>query len=65
MKKLGIIALSLFMQTVFAQTNRFVYQVTMKPTRPIKMRSKQRMHILIFPRKNRYSILKTELKEIL
>lgn len=30
MKKLGIIALSLFMQTVFAQTNRFVYQVTMK-----------------------------------
>jgi GLPGLI family protein len=31
MKKLGIIALSLFMQTVFAQTNRFVYQVTMKP----------------------------------
>ncbi|MDR6159546.1 GLPGLI family protein [Chryseobacterium sp. SLBN-27] len=31
MKKLGIIALSLFMQTVFAQANRFVYQVTMKP----------------------------------
>lgn len=30
MKKLGIIALSLFMQTIFAQTNRFVYQVTMK-----------------------------------
>lgn len=30
MKKLGIIALALFMQTVFAQTNRFVYQVTMK-----------------------------------
>ncbi len=31
MKKLGIIALSLFMQTILAQTNRFVYQVTMKP----------------------------------
>ncbi|UOU99212.1 GLPGLI family protein [Chryseobacterium daecheongense] len=30
MKKLGAIALALFMQTVFAQTNRFVYQVTMK-----------------------------------
>jgi len=30
MKKLGIIALALFMQTAFAQTNRFVYQVTMK-----------------------------------
>ncbi len=31
MKKLGIIALALFMQTTFAQVNRFVYQVTMKP----------------------------------
>ncbi|MEA1850126.1 MULTISPECIES: GLPGLI family protein [Chryseobacterium] len=31
MKKLGIIVLSLFMQTIIAQTNRFVYQVTMKP----------------------------------
>jgi GLPGLI family protein len=31
MKKIGIIALALFMQNVFAQTNRFVYQVTMKP----------------------------------
>lgn len=31
MKKLGIIALALFIQTFFAQTNRFVYQVTMKP----------------------------------
>lgn len=31
MKKLGIIVLSLFMQTITAQTNRFVYQVTMKP----------------------------------
>lgn len=31
MKKLGIIALVLFMQTSFAQVNRFVYQVTMKP----------------------------------
>jgi GLPGLI family protein len=31
MKKLGVIALALFMQTAFAQTNRFVYQVTMKP----------------------------------
>jgi GLPGLI family protein len=31
MKKLGIIALTLFMQSIFAQTNRFVYQVTMKP----------------------------------
>ncbi|PTT68562.1 MULTISPECIES: GLPGLI family protein [Chryseobacterium] len=31
MKKLGILALALFMQTAFAQTNRFVYQVTMKP----------------------------------
>lgn len=30
MKKLGIIALALFMQTAFAQVNRFVYQVTMK-----------------------------------
>ncbi|AZA87757.1 GLPGLI family protein [Chryseobacterium shandongense] len=31
MKKIGIIVLSLFMQTILAQTNRFVYQVTMKP----------------------------------
>ncbi|WP_454047967.1 GLPGLI family protein [Chryseobacterium sp. Marseille-Q8038] len=31
MKKLGIIALTLFIQNVSAQTNRFVYQVTMKP----------------------------------
>lgn len=31
MKKLGIIAFALFMQTAFAQVNRFVYQVTMKP----------------------------------
>lgn len=31
MKKLGIIALALFIQQVSAQTNRFVYQVTMKP----------------------------------
>lgn len=31
MKKIGIIALTLFMHCVFAQTNRFVYQVTMKP----------------------------------
>jgi GLPGLI family protein len=31
MKKLGIIAFALFIQTAFAQTNRFVYQVTMKP----------------------------------
>lgn len=31
MKKIGIIALALFIQNVFAQTNRFVYQVTMKP----------------------------------
>ena len=31
MKKIGIIALALFIQQVSAQTNRFVYQVTMKP----------------------------------
>ncbi|MFZ4930556.1 GLPGLI family protein [Chryseobacterium sp. Mn2064] len=31
MKKLGIIALAIFIQNVAAQTNRFVYQVTMKP----------------------------------
>ncbi|MBB4806792.1 GLPGLI family protein [Chryseobacterium defluvii] len=31
MKRIGIIALALFMQNVFAQANRFVYQVTMKP----------------------------------
>ncbi|MDR3024261.1 GLPGLI family protein [Chryseobacterium sp.] len=31
MKKLGIIALALFIQSLSAQTNRFVYQVTMKP----------------------------------
>lgn len=31
MKKIGIIVLALFMQTTFAQVNRFVYQVTMKP----------------------------------
>ncbi|AKK72664.1 hypothetical protein OK18_08545 [Chryseobacterium gallinarum] len=31
MRKLGIIALALFIQHVSAQTNRFVYQVTMKP----------------------------------
>ncbi|WP_265132135.1 GLPGLI family protein [Chryseobacterium oranimense] len=31
MKKLGILALALFMQHIAAQSNRFVYQVTMKP----------------------------------
>ncbi|KPE51718.1 GLPGLI family protein [Chryseobacterium indologenes] len=31
MKKLGIIALAFFIQHISAQTNRFVYQVTMKP----------------------------------
>ena len=31
MKKIGIIALMIFIQTTCAQTNRFVYQVTMKP----------------------------------
>ena len=31
MKKIGIIVLALFIQNIFAQTNRFVYQVTMKP----------------------------------
>ncbi|MFP3591886.1 GLPGLI family protein [Chryseobacterium sp. SIMBA_038] len=31
MKKIGIIALALFMQNIYAQANRFVYQVTMKP----------------------------------
>jgi GLPGLI family protein len=31
MKKIGIIALALFMQHISAQSNRFVYQVTMKP----------------------------------
>lgn len=31
MKKLGIIALALFIQSLSAQANRFVYQVTMKP----------------------------------
>jgi GLPGLI family protein len=31
MKRLSLIILLLFLQTVFAQTNRFVYQVTMKP----------------------------------
>lgn len=31
MKKLGILATVLLMQTAFAQINRFVYQVTMKP----------------------------------
>lgn len=31
MKKIGIIALALLMQHISAQTNRFVYQVTMKP----------------------------------
>lgn len=31
MKKLGILATVLLMHTAFAQTNRFVYQVTMKP----------------------------------
>lgn len=31
MKKIGIFVLSLFVHTFFAQTNRFVYQVTMKP----------------------------------
>ncbi|CAA7195041.1 GLPGLI family protein [Chryseobacterium potabilaquae] len=31
MKKLSIIAIALFMQTISAQVNRFVYQVTMKP----------------------------------
>ncbi|MGO4707863.1 GLPGLI family protein [Chryseobacterium sp. 2TAF14] len=31
MKKLGFLAVALFMQATFAQTNRFVYQVTSKP----------------------------------
>lgn len=31
MKKLGIVALALFIQHISAQSNRFVYQVTMKP----------------------------------
>lgn len=31
MKKIGIIALAIFIQNISAQTNRFVYQVTMKP----------------------------------
>lgn len=31
MKKLGILALAFFMQHIAAQSNRFVYQVTMKP----------------------------------
>ncbi|AZA81520.1 GLPGLI family protein [Chryseobacterium lactis] len=31
MKKLSIIALALFIQSISAQVNRFVYQVTMKP----------------------------------
>ncbi|RNA60915.1 GLPGLI family protein [Chryseobacterium nematophagum] len=31
MRKLSIIAIALFMQTISAQVNRFVYQVTMKP----------------------------------
>ncbi|PIF43620.1 GLPGLI family protein [Chryseobacterium sp. 52] len=31
MKKIGIIALALFIQHISAQNNRFVYQVTMKP----------------------------------
>lgn len=31
MKKLSIIALTLFLHTMYAQANRFVYQVTMKP----------------------------------
>ncbi|KMQ63838.1 hypothetical protein ACM40_03420 [Chryseobacterium sp. BLS98] len=31
MKRLGILALALFMQHISAQSNRFVYQVTMKP----------------------------------
>ncbi|MBW8521995.1 GLPGLI family protein [Chryseobacterium chendengshani] len=31
MKRLGILTMVLFIQTTFAQTNRFVYQVTMKP----------------------------------
>ncbi len=31
MKKLGVLAVLLLMQISFAQTNRFVYQVTMKP----------------------------------
>lgn len=31
MKRIGIVALALFIQHISAQTNRFVYQVTMKP----------------------------------
>ncbi|WP_300684930.1 GLPGLI family protein [Chryseobacterium sp.] len=31
MKKIGIIAFAIFIQNISAQTNRFVYQVTMKP----------------------------------
>lgn len=40
MKKLGIIAVILFMQTTFAQVNRFVYQVTMKSDASNKNASK-------------------------
>lgn len=40
MKKIGIIALVLFVQTAFSQVNRFVYQVTMKSDASNKNESK-------------------------
>jgi GLPGLI family protein len=65
MKKLGILALALFMQTAFAQTNRFVYQVTMKPDASNKTDTKTENAYLDISRKNLFFIPKTELKEIL
>jgi GLPGLI family protein len=65
MKKLGIIALALFMQHVSAQANRFVYQVTMKPDAENKSDVKtENAYLDISPEKS-FFILKTESKEIL
>jgi GLPGLI family protein len=65
MKKLGIVALALFMQTAFAQTNRFVYQVTMKSDASNKNDVKTENAYLDISAENLFFILKTDLKEIL
>lgn len=65
MKKLGILAVALLAQVTFAQTNRFVYQVTSKPDINNKSDIKTENAYLDISAENQCSILRIELKEIL
>ncbi len=65
MKRIGIIALALFIQQVSAQTNRFVYQVTMKPDAENKADIKTENAYLDISQDKSVFILKTESKGIL